>query len=108
MLERPFGAIYGWRGGSGANKGDGFAGLPTKEGRELGPSGIGTANAPGATAKAMHAAAMNTTIRMGRECPGTAPRMRPMDRAAVRNRRRSAPGARLRARSGRVRLHRRR
>src|SRR3954469_9065243 len=68
MLERPFGAMCGWRGGSGAKIGLAAAGLPTKAGSEFGPSGIGFAAKAG-VAKAMAADAARTTARMREGCP---------------------------------------
>src|SRR5205085_606438 len=73
MFERPFGAMCGLRGGSGANTGAGLAGLPMKAGSEFGPSGIGIANAEGAVAvAATRTPAIHAAVRI-RRAPPTAP-----------------------------------
>ena len=66
MFERAFGAMNGWRGGSGANTGAGVAGLPSNAGSEFGPSGMGWAASAGAarTSAAIEAATKRIAERM--------------------------------------------
>src|SRR3954447_13008467 len=66
MFDRALGAMYGWRGGSGAVTGAGVAGAPVNAGSapEPGPWGIGMA-AAAAGAAAATAASRNKTPTLG-------------------------------------------
>src|SRR3954453_22818023 len=93
MFEWPFGAMNGFRGGSGAYTGDGFAGLPMNAGSEFGLSGIGVAaDATPAHPRTQNAPAIQPRTKRLLASP-SAPRRAASGRNAGRWAPRAAPAA---------------